>query len=118
MGGRETVGYIVAKRYCKRADESTGDRDCDQARELFERFHCFTATRVIRRPCRRVIPPALAYLGQLRGLIYSSDRGQPGRPRTFIHLMETPPTLACDPAGSQLYILGGRYRVTSRGIEG
>lgn len=112
------MGYIVAKRYCKRANESPSDGDCDQARELFERFHCFAAPRVIRRPCRRLIPPVLVRLGQLRGLIYSSDRGQRGRPRAFIHLMETPPTLACDPEGRQLYIIGGRYRVTSRGIEG
>jgi hypothetical protein len=54
----------------------------------------------------------------LRGLIYSSDRGQCGAPRTFIHFLRTPPRLACDPAGRQLYILGGRYRVTRRGIEG
>jgi hypothetical protein len=100
------------------ANESPGARDCDRARELYERFHCFAPQRVIRRPCRRLIPPVLTHLGQLRGLIYSSDRGQRGRPRTFIHLMETPPTLACDPAGMQLYIIGGRYRVTPRGIEG
>lgn len=112
------MGYVVAKRYSNRADESPGDEHCGRARELFERFHCFTAPRVIRRPCRRMIPRVLVHLGQLRGLIYSSDRGQRGRPRTFVHLMETPPTLACDPAGRQLYILGGRYRVTSRGIEG
>lgn len=112
------MGYIGAKRYRKRADESSGNEDCSRARDLFERFHCFAAPRVIRRPCRRVIPPVLVHLGQLRGLIYSSDRGQRGRPRAFIHLMETPPTLACDPAGRQLYIIGGRYRVTPRGIEG
>lgn len=68
--------------------------------------------------CRRLIPPVLVQLGFLRGLIYSSDRGQPGCPRTFVHFMRTPPRLACDPAGSQLFILGGRYRVTRRGIEG
>ncbi len=112
------MGYVVAKRCCNRAAEAPGDGDCGQAGELFKHFHCFAAPRVIRRPCRRVIPRVLVHLGQLRGLIYSSDRGQRGRPRTFIHLMETPPTLACDPAGTQLYILGGRYRVSSRGIEG
>jgi len=26
--------------------------------------------------------------------------------------------LASDPSGKQLYILGGNYRVTARGIEG
>jgi len=68
--------------------------------------------------CRRVIPPVLVHLGFLRGLIYSSDRGQQGCPRAFIHFMRTPPRLACDPAGKQLFILGGQYCVTRRGIEG
>jgi hypothetical protein len=32
--------------------------------------------------------------------------------------METPPLLVCDPEGKQLYVIGGNYRVTNRGIEG
>lgn len=64
------------------------------------------------------MPRVMVRLGELRGLIYRSDRGQCGSPRTFIHFMEKPPALACDPAGRQLYILGGKYRVTRRGIEG
>jgi hypothetical protein len=58
------------------------------------------------------------HVGELRGLIYRSDRGQCGSPRTFIHFLRTPARLACDPQGRQLYVLGGRYRVTPRGIEG
>ena len=38
--------------------------------------------------------------------------------RTYIHFMDTPPILASDPAGHQLYVVGGNYRVTDRGIEG
>lgn len=89
-----------------------------RGRELFRRFHRFPDSEIIRRPCRRVIPRVLVKLGRLRGLIYSSDRGQPRCDRTFIHFMETPPLLACDPEGRQLYILGGDYQVTRRGIEG
>ena len=37
------------------------------------------------------MPKVLVNLGELRGLIYSSDKEQCGRPRTFIHFMETPP---------------------------
>jgi hypothetical protein len=84
----------------------------------YSAFHRFPARQVMRVACRRVIPKVLVHLGTLRGLIYSSDRGEPGCPRNYIHFMETPPRLACDPAGRQLYILGGRYRVTVRGIEG
>jgi len=32
--------------------------------------------------------------------------------------MQTPVQLTCDPRGTQLYIVGGNYRVTERGIEG
>jgi hypothetical protein len=85
---------------------------------LFRTFHHFPCGRVTFRRCRRVMPKVLVRLGRLKGLIYSSDRGRRGRPRTFVHFLETPPMLACNEAGSQLYILGGRYRVTRRGIEG
>jgi hypothetical protein len=57
-------------------------------------------------------------LGRLRALIYVSDRGCRGRPRTFIHFMRRWPRLACDRSGRQLFIIGGNYRVTPRGIEG
>ena len=67
---------------------------------------------------QRVIPGVLLRVGGLRGLIYSSDRGSRGCNRTYIHFMEDPPLLAANPAGTQLYILGGRYKVTERGIEG
>ena len=66
----------------------------------------------------RRVPEGLVDLGELRAVVYRSDRGQLGRPRSFIHFMESAPRLACDPSGRQLYIVGGRYRVTRRGIEG
>jgi len=65
-----------------------------------------------------MIPDVLTHLGELRGLIYRSDRGQCGRLRTFVHFFETPAQLTCDPRGRQLHILGGNYRITRRGIEG
>jgi hypothetical protein len=93
-----------------------------EGQELYRTFHNRLATRIVRRPCHRVAPLALPRvlvdLGALRGLIYSADRDGCGRQKTFIHLMETPPRLMCDSGGSQLYIVGGRYRITRRGIEG
>jgi hypothetical protein len=89
-----------------------------QAHALFRQFHCFPAEKVVHHQQRRVIPPVLVHLGDLKGLIYRSDRSRRGCLKTYIHFMETPPLLACDPEGRQLYILGGNYRVTGRGIEG
>lgn len=88
------------------------------ARSLFKRFHRFPPLELRRTRCSRVIPEVLMHVGELRGLLYRSDRGQCGTPRTFIHFLRTPAMLACDPSGRQLYILGGNYRVTRRGIEG
>jgi len=113
------VGYILATRCHMHGDGLEHCRAClDEGRTLFHRFHRFPAPVVIRRPCRRLIPKVLAHLGELRGLIYSSDKGGHGRLKTYIHFMKTPPRLVCDPQGTQLYIVGGRYRVTPRGIEG
>ena len=87
------------------------------ARALFRRWSGFPAARAFRSRCPRN-PPVLVQLGRLKGVIYSSDKGEGNRVRTYIHFMETPPLLASDPAGRQLYVIGGNYRVTERGIEG
>jgi hypothetical protein len=109
------VAYLVI-----RATGATRTRQdaVDRARQLFERFHAFAPPLLLRQRCTREIPDVLVKLGRLRGLIYTSDKGRCGQPRTYVHFMETMPLLACDPRGRQLHILGGRYRVTARGIEG
>jgi hypothetical protein len=109
------VAYLVIRvRRTRRARD-----DFDQARRLFETFHAFAPPTLLQQRCERKIPDVLVKLGRLRGLIYTSDKGRCGQPpRTYIHFMNTMPLLACDPAGKQLHILGGRYRVTARGIEG
>lgn len=97
-----------------------------EAAGLYRRFHGEGPGQLRRGRLPRT-PPLLVALGELRGLIYRArrtGRAAPGAPggrdeaRTFIHFMERPPLLACDPAGRQLYVIGGRYQVTRRGIEG
>lgn len=88
-----------------------------EARACYRCFHGFaperTETAAVPRP-----PRVLVALGELRGLIYRSDRGQAGRSRNFVHIFDRPPRLLCDPAGRQLYIHGGSYRVNRLGLEG
>ena len=98
--------------------QGLGMRAAKEGLALFQRFHCFPAPSVVRVRCQRVMPEVLVRIGELRGLIYSSDRGSKGCPRTFIHFMQRPPMLACNAEGTQIYVLGGRYRVTGLGIEG
>lgn len=113
------VAYILSIRFPQPVDAvHRCNPSLATARQLFERFHSFAPPHTERRQCRRLIPKVLVNLGELRGLIYRSDKEQCGGPRTFIHFMETPPLLTSDPGGRQLYIVGGDYRVTSRGIEG
>jgi hypothetical protein len=108
------VGYLVIR--VRRVPRARCD-EFDRARGLFESFHAF-APPLMLRACKQRNPDVLVKLGRLRGLIYTSDKGRCGQPRTYVHFMEKMPLLACDPAGKQLHILGGRYRVTARGIEG
>ena len=89
-----------------------------QGRELYHAFNGFESSRVVKVHHPRVIPPVVVELGELVGLIYRSDKGQPGQPQTYIHRMEDPPRLVSNIEGTQLYIVGGSYSVTPRGIEG
>jgi hypothetical protein len=93
-------------------------KDLRHGMEIYRRFNSFNPSRVMKIKYHRVIPPVVVELGQLVGLIYRSDKWQRHRSQTFIHLMDDPPTLVSDVNGTQLYIIGGSYRVTHRGIEG
>ena len=112
------MSYLITLSLARTAVPCARPDPVDRAVELFRQFHCFPPQRLIRSKQERAIPRVLTHVGQLRGLIYRSDRGQPGRPRSYVHFFENLPLLASDPRGRQLYILGGSYRVTPRGIEG
>lgn len=113
------MSYLVRISVTRRVNKPVEMRGClTQPRELIRPFQCFEVPRLVPRRCQRMTPDVLMRLGELRGLIYCSNRGQCGWPRTFIHFFETPVDLMCDRRGRQLYIQGGRYRVTTRGIEG
>lgn len=89
-----------------------------QGIELYQGFNGFEPVCVVKVHHPRVIPPVVVELGELVGLIYRSDKGQQGQPQTYIHRMEDPPRLVSNIEGTQLYIVGGSYSVTPRGIEG
>jgi hypothetical protein len=66
----------------------------------------------------RVRRQPLAPVGELRGVIYRKP-GPPGEaPKNYVHFFTRSPLLAADPMGQRLFIVGGQYRVTGRGIEG
>jgi hypothetical protein len=86
--------------------------------ELYRQFYRFEPAHLQRLAYPRLAPPVVVTLGELVGVIYRSDKWNPGRLRTYIHFMEDRPQLASNVEGSQLYIVGGSYRITPRGIEG
>jgi hypothetical protein len=68
-------------------------------------------TRVVRLP--------LTPVGELRGVIYRTRRVPGEAPKNYVHFFqERSPMLVTNPTGTRLYIVGGQYRVTPRGIEG
>jgi hypothetical protein len=89
-----------------------------QPRNLYHAFNGFEPAHIMQVRHPRVIPPVVVKLGELVGLMYRSDKGQRGQPLTYIHRMENPPHLVSNAEGTQLYVVGGSYRVTPRGIEG
>lgn len=99
-------------------DASVQIRDVRQGENLYRAFNRFGPSRIQVVNHTRVIPPIVVDLGELVGLMYRSDKSRPGQPLTYIHQMEDPPHLVSNIEGTQLYIVGGSYRVTSRGIEG
>lgn len=120
MRGRGPRCPVRLGRYAPpaQAQGSALSRDFRQGMALYQRFNRSVPSRVMRISHPRVIPPVVVQLGELAGLMYRSDKGQPGRPRTYIHLMRDPPRLVSNVGGTQLYIVGGSYHVTRQGIEG
>jgi len=85
---------------------------------LYREFNGFAPERTLKVRHSRVIPAVVVGLGELMGVIYRSDKGRPGEQRTYIHLMQDPPHLVSNVEGTQLYLVGGNYRVTPEGITG
>lgn len=107
-----------------RADEDAV-RELKKAFEFYEKFHWGI-------PSRKVIETAyelptedrdgfrhMVALGYLRGLIYQSTKEGEKKDQNYIHALEPAlPLLCTDEDGLRLFIVGGDYRVTARGIEG
>lgn len=99
-----------------------------QAAALYQRFHGLPpdAVEYVDVGDARV-PPVLVKLGTLKSLVYEPT----GRSRRagaqwehqfgdygYKFARGREPILATDPRGKRLYILGGSFRVTARGIVG
>lgn len=67
---------------------------------------------------KRVIPDTLVFLGEVVEIVYRSNKWG-GEDKLYIHKTSKPnPVLATDPEGRALYLVGGRMKVTERGLVG
>ncbi len=108
-------GYII---YPQSVHRSRFRQGVQRGTSLYRQFNKFEPSHIEQIHHSRLMPPVVVELGELVGLIYRSDKWQSGRPCPYIHLMQDPPRLVSNVEGTQLYILGGSYRITERGIEG
>jgi len=98
--------------------DTVDDADLEEAVDEYESFHWGNAADSVE-PVELPDPPrTLVLIGDLEGVIYRTAKG--GRKKeSFIHFHDDakPPKLAYDPKTGQMYILGGKYRITPHGIE-
>jgi hypothetical protein len=106
----------VASAHVAAASEPLGPA-VHSAATLYRQFTRMPARSIERVSHARLMPPVVLEIGRLAGLVYRSSKWV-GRPRTYIHFMDDPPRLVSDVTGRRLFIVGGSYRVTARGIEG
>jgi hypothetical protein len=121
--GEATASAVPAASMGATAASDAGEKtrtlsgEVQDASALYRRFARLQARSVDRVSHERLVPPVVVELGRLVALMYRSDKWV-GHPRTYIHYMEDPPRLVSDVAGRRLFVVGGNYRITARGIEG
>lgn len=87
-----------------------------RAADLVERFKGHDA-EVLARVTIPDTPSTLAVIGELDGVLYTTQRD--GQIEKYVHRFERvadKPLLCVSPDGLTLYIVGGRYVFTDRGI--
>lgn len=90
-----------------------------EVREAVARFTGFKgeAPARVSRVSVAAPPRVMLTIGECIGIMYRTSRG--GRTDNYLHRFKKSarPTLAVSSDGRSLYLLGGAYRVTDRGIE-
>ena len=86
---------------------------------LHRRWFGRAPDRLRRGRLQTTTPRVLVELGELRAVVYRAARGAGGdSSRNYVHFFDQPPQLLADATGRRLFIAGGQFRVTRRGIEG
>lgn len=90
-------------------------RSLQEAARLYERFTGHPGKLVARIPKPRY-PNAVVVIGECDGVLYTTVRD--GQLESYVHRFKSKsrPLLCVSQDGTTLYLLGGAYRFTERGI--
>ncbi len=85
-----------------------------KAKKLYEDFREVAPSRI--RKIRVSLPKAVMVMGYCEGLLYSTTHGRAARMYKHKFAKGSRPLLCAGPNRGQLYLIGGRFHVTDRGI--
>jgi hypothetical protein len=99
-------------------DDEPDDDELDDAVDEYEAFHWGNRPDSIEEVEIPDPPRTLVKIGALEGVIYRTAKGK-RKQESWVHFHDEKerPTLAYDPRTGQMYILGGKYKITPHGIE-
>lgn len=111
---RDKGGWV--KKNPRKKSKSASRKAIKQATVKYQDFHGEEPTSVHKMRIGAT-PKVLYTLGDLHSVTYVADRD--GRRNLFVHKFKVKnrPLLTVTKDGRQLYMLGGAYSVTDRGIE-
>lgn len=113
--GRE---YVVRELKNLHPGRKTNPAPLVQAKQAAQLYENFTghAGAPIARMKAPTIPKALAVIGEVDGILYSTVRD--GQLEKYIHKFKKSarPLFCISPDGKQIFFIGGEYKFTERGI--
>ena len=93
-------------------------KDLGKAKKTYRRWHDKNPGEMISLniPGLKMNGPWVI-MGTMPDILYTSDKWEK-EAHDYIHNFSVPPFLVCDPAGKVMMIVGGKYKITERGIVG
>lgn len=89
-------------------------RQSEKAKRLFRGFRETEPTRAKRVAFK--VPRSLTVMGRVTFIGYTTTIGREARAYKHDFAAGSRPLLCADPESGKVFLIGGRYRVTSRGI--
>jgi hypothetical protein len=98
-----------------RVPASSAEANLERGAALYERFTGMPADQVVRMPAP-ICPRELVAIGPCDGVLYSTVRDY--QEERYIHEFKKKarPLLCVSTDGSEIWLLGGAYHFTARGI--